>query len=91
MQVMIRKVAYVMQVTMGTTAAESMAAAGNIFLGQVSSLLLPKFLYRICCTMISNCTNKDRYFKMFNEQRARHTQCGLPTQLRWMLDDKYRF
>jgi len=32
---LIRKVAYVMQITMGTTAGESVAAAGNIFLGQV--------------------------------------------------------
>jgi nucleoside permease NupC len=35
MQAMIRKVAYVMQVTMATTAGESMAAASNIFLGSV--------------------------------------------------------
>ena len=35
MQVVIRKVAWVMQVTMGTTAGESLTAAANIFLSQV--------------------------------------------------------
>jgi len=35
MQVIIHKVAWVMQVAMGTTAGESLNAAGNIFIGQV--------------------------------------------------------
>jgi pyrimidine nucleoside transport protein len=35
MQVVILKIAWVMQRTMGTTAAESVNAAGNIFIGQV--------------------------------------------------------
>jgi hypothetical protein len=35
MQVVIRKVAWVMQTAMGTTAGESLNAAGNIFIGQV--------------------------------------------------------
>ena len=37
MQVIILKVAFVMQLLMGTTAAESVNAAANIFIGQVSS------------------------------------------------------
>jgi len=36
MQYIIRRLAWLMQVTMATTAAESLNAAGNIFLGQVS-------------------------------------------------------
>jgi len=35
MQYIIRKMAWVMQFTMGTTAAESFNAAANIFLGSV--------------------------------------------------------
>ncbi len=35
MQAIVRWVAAVMQFTMGTTAGESMNAAGNIFIGQV--------------------------------------------------------
>jgi len=35
MQYIVRKMARVMQVTMATTAAESLNAAANIFLGQV--------------------------------------------------------
>ena len=35
MQVVIKKIAWVMQVTMATSAAESLNAAGNIFIGQV--------------------------------------------------------
>jgi len=35
MQVVIQKVAWVMQACMGTTAGESLNAAGNIFVGQV--------------------------------------------------------
>ena len=41
MQVLITKMAWGMQVTMGTTAAESMNAAANIFLGQVCVPLFP--------------------------------------------------
>ena len=35
MQIVILKLAWIMQRTMGTTAAESVNAAGNIFIGQV--------------------------------------------------------
>ena len=38
MQVVILKLAWVMQVTLGTTAPESVNAAGNIFIGQVSCM-----------------------------------------------------
>ena len=37
MQCIISKIAMVMRCTLGTTAAESLCAAGNIFVGQVSS------------------------------------------------------
>ncbi|XP_070690311.1 solute carrier family 28 member 3-like [Pempheris klunzingeri] len=37
---LIFKIGFIMQVTMGTSPAESLAAAGNIFLGQTESLLL---------------------------------------------------
>ncbi|KAM7018109.1 solute carrier family 28 member 3-like [Tautogolabrus adspersus] len=37
---LVRKIGFIMQVTMGTSPAESMAAAGNIFLGQTESPLL---------------------------------------------------
>eukprot|EP00794_Sanderia_malayensis_P000551 gene551-1208_t len=40
MQVVIKKIAWVMQVTMGTSAAESLNAAGNIFIGQTEAPLL---------------------------------------------------
>ena len=40
MQLVILKLAWLMQRTLGTTAAESVNAAGNIFLGQVSGLKL---------------------------------------------------
>ena len=36
MQAIIGKIASVMRLTLGTTAAESLCAAGNIFVGQVS-------------------------------------------------------
>lgn len=53
MQVIIHKVAWVMQVAMGTTAGESLNAAGNIFIGQVSHRvavydLLSTFLFDSC-------------------------------------------
>ena len=35
MPLIITKIAWLMQVTMGTSAAESLSAAGNIFVGQV--------------------------------------------------------
>lgn len=38
MQIVIGKIAWIMRVTLGTTAAESLCAAGNIFVGQVSSV-----------------------------------------------------
>ncbi|XP_074525798.1 solute carrier family 28 member 3-like [Halichoeres trimaculatus] len=37
---LVRKIGFLMQVTMGTSPAESTAAAGNIFLGQIESPLL---------------------------------------------------
>ncbi|XP_053181129.1 solute carrier family 28 member 3-like [Scomber japonicus] len=40
MQWLICKIGFIMQVTMGTSPTESMAAAGNIFLGQTESPLL---------------------------------------------------
>ena len=40
MQCIISKIAFVMRCTLGTTAAESLCAAGNIFVGQVSCLSL---------------------------------------------------
>ena len=39
MQVVITKIAWLMQISMGTSAAESLNAAGNIFIGQVSKSL----------------------------------------------------
>jgi len=36
MQIVISKIAWVMRVSLGTTAAESLCAAGNIFIGQVT-------------------------------------------------------
>ncbi len=40
MQVLIKKIAWVMQKTMGTSGAESLSAAGNIFVGQTEAPLL---------------------------------------------------
>jgi len=40
MQVVITKIAWLMQISMGTSAAESLNAAGNIFIGQTESPLL---------------------------------------------------
>ena len=40
MQCVINKIAFVMRCTLGTTAAESLCAAGNIFVGQVSCFCL---------------------------------------------------
>ncbi|XP_065057044.1 solute carrier family 28 member 3-like isoform X2 [Rhopilema esculentum] len=40
MQVVIKKIAWVMQISMGTSAAESLNAAGNIFIGQTEAPLL---------------------------------------------------
>ncbi|XP_032227058.2 solute carrier family 28 member 3 isoform X1 [Nematostella vectensis] len=40
MQVIIKKLAWLMQVTMGTSAVESLNAAGNIFVGQTEAPLL---------------------------------------------------
>ena len=40
MQVIVRAVAMVMQAAMGTTAGESLNAAGNIFVGQTESPLM---------------------------------------------------
>ena len=39
MQFVILKIAWVMQKTLGTTVAESVNAAGNIFIGQVNKSL----------------------------------------------------
>uniref|UniRef100_A0A673CCW7 Sodium/nucleoside cotransporter n=1 Tax=Sphaeramia orbicularis TaxID=375764 RepID=A0A673CCW7_9TELE len=50
---LIRKIGFIMQVTMGTSPTESMAAAGNIFLGQTESLLLIRpFISRLTCSEI---------------------------------------
>ena len=40
MQRMVRGIAYIMQRTMGTSGAESLSAAGNIFVGQTEAPLL---------------------------------------------------
>ena len=40
MQVVVKKVAWLMQTAMGTTAGESLNAAGNIFVGQTEAPLL---------------------------------------------------
>ena len=40
MQIVILKLAWVIQRTMSTTAAESVNAVGNIFIGQVSAILV---------------------------------------------------
>ena len=39
MPLIISKIAWLMQITMGTSAAESLSAAGNIFVGQVGLLI----------------------------------------------------
>lgn len=49
MQYIIRKIAAVMQITMETTAAESLNSAGNIFVGQVSFSVA---LYAMTSSMI---------------------------------------
>ena len=36
MQIVIKKIAWLMQITMGTSAVESLNSAGNIFVGQVT-------------------------------------------------------
>ena len=41
MPLIISKIAWLMQITMGTSAAESLSAAGNIFVGQVRLLISP--------------------------------------------------
>ena len=41
MPLIISKIAWLMQITMGTSAAESLSAAGNIFVGQVRLLITP--------------------------------------------------
>lgn len=45
MEWMICKLAWIMQSTMGTTAGESVNAAGNIFIGQVSSITMLWYYY----------------------------------------------
>ena len=42
MPLIISKIAWLMQITMGTSAAESLSAAGNIFVGQVRLLITPR-------------------------------------------------
>lgn len=42
MPLIISKIAWLMQITMGTSAAESLSAAGNIFVGQVRLLISPR-------------------------------------------------
>ena len=48
MQVVIKKISWLMQVTMGTSAVESLNAAGNIFVGQVKN----NFQCRVCPLII---------------------------------------
>ena len=47
MQVVISKIAWVMRVSLGTSAPESLCAAGNIFIGQVTDLFCFDFLYNL--------------------------------------------
>ena len=42
MQKIVIKLGWLLQVTVGTTAAESVSASANIFLGQVSKILFNK-------------------------------------------------
>ncbi|KAM7392053.1 hypothetical protein PAMP_022695 [Pampus punctatissimus] len=50
---LICKIGFIMQVTMGTSPAESMAAAGNIFLGQTDTpLLIGPYISRLTCSEI---------------------------------------
>ncbi|XP_076010123.1 solute carrier family 28 member 3-like [Genypterus blacodes] len=50
---LICKLGYIMQVTMGTSPTESMAAAGNIFLGQTESpLLVRPYISKLTCSEI---------------------------------------
>ena len=44
MQWVVQKIGWLLQISIGTTAAESMNAAGNIFLGQVIFKFLFAFL-----------------------------------------------
>ncbi|XP_068167395.1 solute carrier family 28 member 3-like [Antennarius striatus] len=53
MQWLICKIGFLMHVTMGTSPPESMAAAGNIFLGQIeSSLLIRPYIRELTCSEI---------------------------------------
>ncbi|XP_034026332.1 solute carrier family 28 member 3-like isoform X2 [Thalassophryne amazonica] len=53
MQWLILKIGFIMQVTMETSPTESMAAAGNIFLGQIESLLLIRpYISGLTCSEI---------------------------------------
>ncbi|XP_059193504.1 solute carrier family 28 member 3-like [Centropristis striata] len=50
---LIRKIGFIMQVTMATSPAESMAAAGNIFLGMTDSpLLIRPYISGLTCSEI---------------------------------------
>ena len=44
MQYLIRKMAWILQISMGTSAIESMSAAGNIFVGPVEAPLLVRLV-----------------------------------------------
>ena len=44
MPLIISKIAWLMQITMGTSAAESLSAGGNIFVGQVRLLISPPYI-----------------------------------------------
>ncbi|KAM8865441.1 solute carrier family 28 member 3-like [Synchiropus picturatus] len=53
MQWLIWKIGFLMAVTMGTSPTESMAAAGNIFLGQTESpLLIRPYMHQLTCSEI---------------------------------------
>ncbi len=46
MQAVIKRIAWLMQCTLGTSAAESLNTAGNIFIGQVGFHFLFEAVYR---------------------------------------------
>ena len=51
MQWIVKKIGWLLQISMGTTAAESMNAAGNIFLGQVK---LNYYLFPVFIDLLAN-------------------------------------
>ena len=51
MQIVITKIAWLMQISMGTSAAESLNAAGNIFIGQVNLVYILIFFLVFVSTL----------------------------------------